>query len=310
MSRTDFSGHHGGDGRRVVARLGLDPSQVLDLSASLNPFAPAVSDLLVRHTQLVSHYPDAHHCTALIAAEIGVDADRIILTNGGSEAIALTAGLLRSGSISDPEFSLYRRHLNSVSDVSPSEPADDRWRSNPNNPTGELARPMETALVWDEAFYPLATGLWTRSDEASWRLGSLTKLWACPGLRLGYVIAPTVDQANLVRQNQPRWAVNGMALGLIPDLLARTDLPGWADKIGTLRSRFVDELQALGLDVTPSAANWVLVSETSNLKERLAPLGIVIRDCASFGLSDTYRIALPTAKNLDRVLAAISQVSH
>ena len=75
-----------------------------------------------------------------------------MLTNGGSEAIALVAAELGEGEVVDPEFSLYRRHLPVV------RAGAGRWRSNPSNPLGELAGPSDVAAVWDEAFWPLATG--------------------------------------------------------------------------------------------------------------------------------------------------------
>ena len=91
------------------------------------------------------------------------------------------------------EFSLYARHLAEA--VDPAEdPAAPRIRSNPNNPTGRLAGAGETAAVWDEAFYPLATGVWTRGDRrrtGGGGLGSLTKVFACPGLRVGLRRTPT-----------------------------------------------------------------------------------------------------------------------
>lgn len=310
MSSIGPTGQHGGDGRRVAARFGLDPAQVLDLSASLNPFAPPVAELLVNHVGLVTEYPDPEAGSRLLAEKIGVDPRRFVLTNGGAEAIALVAQIVEAGTITEPEFSLYRRHLPTVTDSSAVAKADNRWRSNPNNPMGALAAADDSALVWDEAFYPLATGRWTRGDEASWRLGSLTKLWSCPGLRLGYVIAPTVNEADAVRQLQPRWAVNGLALGLIPELLALTDLTGWAIDTAKLRDRFVNELKLLGLEVSPSSANWVLLPNTRGLKERLAPAGIIVRDCASFGLSDTHRVALPSPDSFDRVVSEISRSGH
>ena len=88
------------------------------------------------------------------------DDDLVVLTNGGAEAVALVAQLERVGSVVDPEFSLYRRHLQEVRPDAP------RWRSNPSNPLGLLADADATARVWDEAFYPLATGDWSRGDAS------------------------------------------------------------------------------------------------------------------------------------------------
>ena len=294
---------HGGDGRRVASALGLDPSDLIDLSASLNPFAPDVAALAARHLDSLKPYPDSTAATTCLADAVGVDRDRVILTNGGAEAIALVADLLGQGSVVEPEFSLYRRHLRSVTT------SGERWRSNPSNPLGKLAQPDEAAAVWDEAFYPLATGLWTRGDDAAWRLGSLTKLWACAGLRLGYIIAPDGEQATHVRVRQPQWSVNGLALALVPELLARTDLTVWSHRTAEFRSHFAAQLRQLGFGVTESAANWVLVEGVNQLRRSLVPHGVLVRDCTNFGLADTVRVALPLPSQLDRVLCAFAQCS-
>ncbi len=273
---------------------------MLDLSASLNPFAPDVAALAGRHLGSLVPYPDDRPATRLMAGALGVDPGRLVLTNGGAEAIALVASHLERGEVVEPEFSLYRRHLPEV------EPGAGRWRSNPSNPLGELAGPGEIAAVWDEAFYPLATGEWTGGDDGAWRLGSLTKLWACAGLRLGYVIAPDEEGAEAIRARRPRWSVNGLALALVAPMLEATDLPGWARDIADLRGLFAAELSALGLDVSESAANWVLVHGVPGLRENLAPRGIVVRDCTSFGLAGTVRIALPRPEHLDRVLTDLA----
>jgi histidinol-phosphate/aromatic aminotransferase/cobyric acid decarboxylase-like protein len=299
-------GPHGGDGRQLAARLGLDPADVIDLSASLNPFAPDVAsiaaDLLGHRPDLVTTYPDPTEATDALAAALGVDRARLVLTNGGAEAIALVASVIPEGMVVEPEFSLYRRHLAAVLPGAP------RWRSNPSNPLGVLAGTGETAAVWDEAFHPLATGRWSRGDEDCWRLGSLTKLWACPGLRLGYAVAPDEASARTVRDRQPRWAVNGLAAALIPALLGVTDLAGWHTAIVTLRRHLVDALTGLGLPVTDTDANWVLV-RGDRLRERLAPTGVVIRDATSFGLPGTYRVALPRPEQLDRVVDAFARTT-
>ncbi|MDQ3304639.1 MAG: hypothetical protein M3535_01415, partial [Actinomycetota bacterium] len=149
-------GDHGGDGPRLAAALGMAPSAILDLSLSVNPFAPDVAAFASTEVDALRRYPDPTRATVALAGAMGVDRDQLLVTNGGSQAIALLAAERPRGRVDDPEFSLYRRHLETVASDAP------RWRSNPHNPTGALAGPEERAAVWDEAFYPLATGSWTR----------------------------------------------------------------------------------------------------------------------------------------------------
>jgi histidinol-phosphate/aromatic aminotransferase/cobyric acid decarboxylase-like protein len=163
--------------------------------------------------------------------------------------------------------------------------------------------------VWDEAFYPLATGAWTRGDAGAVVVGSLTKVFACPGLRLGYVVAPDAHCADRLRRRQPRWAVNGIAAALLPDLLERADLPAWSRRISDLRSELVGVLHAHRLHPRPSDAPFVLVDRAAGLRDRLAPLGIVVRDCASFGVPDCARIAVPDPDGLERLDRALNTVA-
>ena len=296
------SGAHGGDGARLAAALGVDPSTVLDLSASMNPCAPDVVALAARHLDRLRRYPDATAATATTAAAIGVDPDRVVLTNGGSEAIALVAQDRFEGDVHDPEFSLYRRHLAVVADGA------GRWRSNPNNPTGDLATHDDQAAVWDEAFWPIATGTWTRgdADRGATVVGSLTKLFACPGLRAGYVIAPDAAAADRLRRRQAMWSVNGLACALVPELLARADLATWSKTTRALQQELADLLRSAGYQVKAAAAPWVLVEPAGDLRERLAGAAILVRDCSSFGLVDTARVGVPGPAGLERVAAALS----
>ncbi|MGH9290410.1 MAG: cobalt-precorrin-6A reductase [Acidimicrobiales bacterium] len=294
-------GPHGGDARAVAAWLGTDPDAILDLSASLNPYVPDVATLVAGSAARVAHYPDPSPATRALADAIGVDPDRLVLTNGGAEGIALVAAQEPVGSVEEPEFSLYARHLAEVRDGAP------RWRSNPSNPLGQLAPAGTDAAVWDEAFYPLVTGAWTRGDDEAWRLGSLTKLWACPGLRLGYVIAPTPPEAEAIRARQPRWAVNALALAVVEPLLAETDLPTWASAIARRRRELVEVLSARGLVVRDTDACWILV-EAPGLRDQLARRAVLVRDCTSFGMPGVVRIAVPGDAGLDRLLTALDGV--
>src|SRR5205085_10856317 len=136
----------------------------------------------------------------------------------------------------EPDFSLYPRTGAPVC-----------WRSNPRNPTGLLAASDDRADVWDEAFYPLATGRWTRGDVDAIVVGSLTKLFAAPGLRAGYALAaPAVIER--LRARQPEWSVNGLVAAALPDLHATVDLVVWAAQIAELRDGLRVVLRRHGFD--------------------------------------------------------------
>ncbi len=287
-------GRHGGDGAALAAALGVDPGAVLDLSASLNPFAPDVGEVVAKHLDALGRYPDPRPATQALAAVLGAPLEHVLLTNGASEAIALVAAA-QGGGVVEPEFGLY-----------PRDHGGPRWRSNPHNPSGRLAAPDERAGVWDEAFYPLATGRWTRGDAARGAVvvGSLTKVFACPGLRVGYVLTGDGDLMERLRRTQPAWSVNGLAAAALPGLLERCDVEAWAAAVARAREDLVALLRAFGFEPGPSQAPWVLV-RAPGLRARLAPHGVLVRDCSSFGLPDHVRVAVPSAAGLTRLEEAL-----
>ena len=297
------AGPHGGDSAVLARALGCHPGDILDLSASLNPDAPDVAALAAAHLDALGRYPDTTAATEAMAAALGTTPEEVLLTNGGAEAIALVCADLGRAAVAGPvEFSLYARHLAEV--VDPARHPNAPWvRSNPNNPTGALAGAGERAAVWDEAFYPLAAGAWTRGDREAVVVGSLTKVFACPGLRAGYVRAEPEGIERLAR-HQPRWALNGLAAALVPELLARADLPAWAAAVTERRSALMAALPG----VVPSDANYVLVEVAEGAaaaaRARLAHHGVLVRDCTSFGLPGHIRVAVPDEAGLRRLVAA------
>jgi histidinol-phosphate/aromatic aminotransferase/cobyric acid decarboxylase-like protein len=47
------------------------------------------------------------------------------------------------------------------------------------------------------------------------------------------------------------------------------------------------------------------VHDVPHLRDHLARRGVVVRDCANFGLPGTVRIAVPDALGLDRLTTAL-----
>ena len=278
----------------MAAALGVDPESILDLSQNLNPFAPDVGAVAARRLDSLGRYPDPSAAACFLAEAVGVESERLVLTNGGAAAVAAVAREIGGRVRSEPEFGLHPRGADGPV-----------WRSDPHNPTGRLAGAGETADVWDEAFYPLATGRWSASvGRSGVVVGSLTKVFACPGLRLGYVIADDVER---FARHQPEWAVGSLGLAILAELLECADLPGWSRAIAARRSELADVFRRNGWPVGAADAPWVLV-RAPGLRERLAPEGIVVRDCTSFGMPDHVRVAVPDGPGLDRLARALGRL--
>lgn len=334
------AGRHGGDGARVARSLGLAPEEVLDLSASLNPVPLETISIVMSHAGSLARYPDLSEANASLAMAIGVELDQILLTNGGSESIWLVAAEF-GGHVIEPEFSLHPRGENMKS-LAPGQVRENGplWCSNPHNPTGLSAREYQIdpthesthesthepelskapissddssyispSNIWDEAFYPLAKGEWTRWNRSPEVVivGSLTKLFACPGLRLGYVLADPSIIAR-IKKRQIEWSVNSLAANALPDLLKMADLVGWANQVALWRKELHSHLESFGLEPLTSDANFILCANAKGLREQLYPFGIVVRDCTSFGLDGYVRIAVPNPSGLDRLVQALEQV--
>jgi threonine-phosphate decarboxylase len=199
----------------------------------------------------------------------------------------------------------------------------------PNNPTGSLVsradieRLLQCAerhgatLVVDEAFIDFAsseandtasealTGLLARYSNLI-LLRSLTKFYAVPGLRLGYLLA-SEDNRRRAARLQMAWSVNGLAKGLVAPLLADSDYAARTRAWLEAERDFPARLAALGFTVPKNHANFYLLGEvehqqggvgsaesTEALMGFLMQRGIVARHTHSFaGLDGRWlRLAL------------------
>jgi histidinol-phosphate aminotransferase len=199
--------------------------------------------------------------------------------------------------------------------------------ANPNNPTGThvgraavetLLRevPPEVIVVMDEAYFEYAdapdypNSLALRGlRERLLVMRTFSKAYGLAGLRVGYAIGPArlIDYMNRLR------APFNVSLPAQAAAIAALDDDGHVAESralnGTERARLVQELEALGLAVAPSQANFVLV----DLKRPARPVydallrhGVIVRPFAN--LPTSLRVTAGLPRENERFLGALKEV--
>lgn len=297
---------------------------------------------LCRHIDVIRSYPEPspRSLEEMIAAQYGISPDEVLVTSGATDAIYLIAQAFRFSSLlsvpstTPPSFKVLYPTFSEYEDACRLfgyEEADDAplcWLCNPNNPTGEVddvsfiqaLATKHKLLVLDQSYedYTLAPML---SPQAAVQMGnvlqlhSMTKQYAIPGIRLGYVIASSALIASLRRQERP-WAVNALAIEAGKWLLTHAqrlipDLSSYLAETQRLRQR-LDALD--GITTLDTATNFFLCTihpeSAAALKSYLARQhGILIRDASNFrGLTPHhFRIATQSPNENDVLVDAITQ---
>jgi histidinol-phosphate aminotransferase len=203
--------------------------------------------------------------------------------------------------------------------------------ANPNNPTGtylpheEVRRlhkglPSQTLLVLDAAYceyvrrndYEAGLELVATSDNTV-MLRTFSKIYGLAALRLGWAYCPAAvaDVLNRVRGpfnvNAPALAAGVAALedrAHVEFAIAHNEkwLPWVTAEIGKL-----------GLEVTPSIGNFVLIhfpaqkgKDAAAADEFLKTRGIIVRRVAAYGLPNCLRMTIGTEDDNRKVVAALS----
>lgn len=200
------------------------------------------------------------------------------------------------------------------------EGGDLLFLANPANPAGnkmeaslletllDVCEKKQVTVVLDECFVAF-TG---EKGYASWIqkyshlivVRAYTKIYAIPGIRLGYLLAQEPVCEKIARQ-LPEWNVSVVAQQIGMDIL-NDSISGWNrrkylnDTVALIQKEkefLKQELTKMfGNQITifPSEANFLLLKTKISLYDRLLERGILIRNCANYtGLgSDFYRIAI------------------
>ena len=322
---------HGGTGKRERENTGKN---LLDFSASLNPLPPefawscAPADL--------ASYPDNeyHRLKECIAHAFHRNTDEICVGNGSIELIRVFCSVVLPGKktyyAGVPTFGEYdlSARLTGAAPATGVDTVDVTFACNPNNPTGDLytrsdmlARARTAAshhgiLFADEAFIELADpaqSVVQDAGESLFVLRSLTKSFAVPGIRFGYGFGDP-DLVTRIETARPPWSVNAYAEAFALAAFTHMDeLEKSREYIEKEREYLQKKIQDLDLRFHPSQANYILVDcarDAGLLCADLEKWGILVRDCSSFGLPKSIRVAVRTHGENAQLLEALAACVH
>jgi threonine-phosphate decarboxylase len=295
----------------------------------------------------------------LVADRDAIDPKSVLFGNGASQLLHAIPRLLKPDSalLLEPGFAEYQAALQAVGckihrlfleresgfrlDRTALFRAITRKRpklivlANPNNPTGatipdpllsdlvDCCAKKRIHLVLDESFLDFSSCP-SLLAEASLRpylvvVRSLTKFWALPGLRIGFLAAQQKFVEKLSLHMEP-WSVNALACAAAAASLGDSQ---YRKKTLTLvrkeRAFLSEQLSRLGwLEPYPSEANFLLVRITtkglssSKLQSRLERRNILIRDASNFpGLGREYiRIAVRNHSENERLIAELGTIGR
>lgn len=323
----------------------LVPPGALDFAVNVHGEGPPphLRAVLGKALDDLGRYPDPAVAIRAAAARHGRDPAEVLVTAGAAEAFRLLPAALRvrravvvAPTFTEPEAALRAAGLRVDYTVREAErgwvldptavpdDADLVVLGNPNNPTGTLDDPERVAAlcrpgrvtVVDEAFADFVL------DERASLAGraelpglvvvrSITKLWGVPGLRAGYLLAPSGIVRRLANVRQP-WPVGADALAAVAACCDDEDhRRSVAEQVAARRARLAARLAALpGVRVWPSAANFLLLAVPDGVRidAALRRVGIAVRPSTFPHLSaDHLRVAVRDDAANDRLVAALAE---
>ena len=288
--------------------------------------------------------PEPRSLEKVIARKHGISSENVLVTNGATDAIYLIAQTAAKNHFTHfntgplPTFSEYEDAslmfgLTQIDDIGKTKVSGNTvlWLCNPNNPTGDTYSKAALAgfvqkhdlIVIDQSYeeytlLPMMTHQEAAESNNIIQLHSLTKTYAIPGLRLGYVIAPHHIIAKL-RENVRPWSVNALAIEagiwlMENDVSVVNDLHAYLSETQHLRA-MLNQIPGIRADETRT--NFFLVEMAANkaadLKDYLVRKHhILIRDASNFrGLTPRhFRVSTQTPDENLLLANAIREFMH
>lgn len=299
---------------------------------------------LSRQMESIRTYPEPepYSLEKVLAERFRLSSEEVCVTNGATEAIYLIAQTFRNqtSAILMPTFSEYadacRLHGHKVVPIYNLNRLPDRgkliWLCNPNNPTGEvrekealtacIKQNRQRIFIIDQSYeFFTQKALLTVREAAEFPnvilLHSMTKRFAVPGLRLGYITA-CKELLHEIRTQRMPWSVNQLAIEAGHYLLSSSQCDIDISLLLKEKERLAQSLLSIGgMEIWPSDTHYMLVQlrmgKAAALKEYLATeQGILIRDASNFeGLNEHFfRIATQTPEENDKLVESIKKWTY
>jgi len=245
-------------------------------------------------------------------------------------ALSCGAEIIRCPLSEANDFRLDRGFFEEVRRVSP----DLAYVCNPNNPTGCLTRidfiadllrccrQTGTCVAIDECFLDFSVNAASNTAKVFLEdypeliiLKAFTKLFALPGIRLGYAICADHSLIENLYYHGADWPVSNLAqaAGIAALHGAEGFREATAAFITAEREAMVHGLKQLGYRVFETEANYVFLHNPypNDLWKELDDRNIRIRSCANYhGLDGSYsRIAVSTRENNRQLMCAMQEIS-
>jgi len=200
---------------------------------------------------------------------------------------------------------------------------------NPNNPVGdvlptehviqilEVCRKQHIYCVLDECFLEFCQGEsmvpFLKNYENLIIIKAFTKLYAMPGLRLGYAMMESRELIGKIQERRQPWNVSLPAqYAGIAALQEETFVKESIQYLQKERKCLIQEMRDRQLckKIYPSKANYIFFQGEETLQDALYEKGFAIRDCSNYrNLSaGYYRIAVKSHEDNERLLAAWQEI--
>jgi histidinol-phosphate aminotransferase len=202
--------------------------------------------------------------------------------------------------------------------------------ANPDNPTGTYVTRGEVEkflkglrkdiiVFFDEAYYEFAKDAPGYPETLRYARGrknvivarSFSKVYSLAGLRIGYGIA---DESLIEGMNKVRepFNVNSVAQAAAVAALDDTGFIKRSRKFINSGKKFLcGELDALGVEYVPSAANFILMKmgkDAPKIYKRLLKRGVIVRNMSGWGLGECLRVTIGTMKENRKFIAELRRL--